>query len=1342
MGLRSKIIITPRKRNPLTVDVSKELKAREIAAAEKKVDEDKRKARDKARRKILLTQGTYASVKTDYTKQEIFQQSQDFLDGIKRIQSVGSSFSLGFLSNFFTLGTFDAAFYRGQKRVALKELDSDITFQGFKITNKASDEQWILKNEKGQEASVNPMQIIKDTFPKNLQQFAIAKGAVTEESSAATFAYNVGSFFGSIKQMRNVAAKVLGFGRARRAARIAGVTALGGLMHSSMEQLANKATDQKVDWNEFHKSNAIWAMFGIADVGIDGIANAYKIHKYIKSGKADAEFLSLTKPERRFLLAAVNEAHKTGKVVGAENYMEMVKPYGKSMVKPKGYKPQAESMARKILREPKPLTRDQWEKIYGKKLGKIFSKMNVVKAETKAAKKASEVMTEQAAAAPGKPKPVPDLLKKPDEITPVIQELTKQKNPYLNMPLEQTKSLAEYGVKGAKDYLAVTGVVKVTPASNSQRNVIVQLAAKYGLGKDTLQQLIRSVSGVSEVEEMLFEEAGELVEMLGNYQYMDAATLASIPKSGENLISRSVPDNELRYLKKIAGSDEAYNKTINYFNQFGGFPENKSLPDLKGLQKIYIDNMRVFAKRQKTLTKRSFKKELHNRQSNLLGTWQNIGYALADFEFKSGIRFREMWEGAVAERTSQALENEEIVWDAVGKAGISRLGRMTNLKTNQQIISWLDEADDEVRAGIWNGMDEKTQKAAEAAEELYQGPAAGRLRLAQFKKWEDAVGHANGMLEKITEKTGKSPSKKQIQLAHKIIKGAKPYNAPDSALRDGKIAFEMGQEVEWAEAQIWGSRARYAPHELDLSSLMGEDPGSSIPQEVFHRQAELGTLPTKAPSAIYARKGEGKLLKSGNVFLDILRHMDRLTSYYSTFDARKNMWEALKHANLSTKDEGNFRKMMDSLLGIQHPTDDWVKIAVKADRFFWQNFLVLDPRGSVKFAWRQMFQNPALAASQFNIKELAKVSLKFPQFTAAKKWVENNPEAKQSYEQYFNKFVSENKAIYRHMVAKSGDISGIELMSKASSLMSILGQVPAVTDRWNRKIIWPVGYAIADSNVNAYVKGDISAGKLWKRLNMSPMHPSYQTQLAELLKDKKYSEFKSKYAEYKTELINMRYNPLLRSTQEMSLTGRLIFGPVTFARGVANIAVKQGLSPILHGTPKQAWGGFKTIIKLLIGGAMVNEVSERTLGYSIYDVPRIIMGIGPLAPGAGSIVQVFDEVNQAIRRAPQDASPVDLAMVAAKVGARNLEGFIGIADVAIDYYRLRNEVKYVHIWDLARKQAMTNWERLNDKPFVKMNLDTQQKIALMFFDVEPKKKESSWQMLENRLNNKRKRVFK
>lgn len=1302
---------------------------------------------------------------------------RNFWTGVAVAANVPSSFVLGFSSSLMTLGLHDSAIYKAQKYSALKKLESDIVSMGYKVKEKVNDQQWKVTNEAGKEASINAASVIKNSFPKNLAQYTAAKNGF-ELSPEDMFAYNIGKTFGSITSISGGVKKgIAKYGAKLGLSRVAILAQAGttGAIYGGVEQVRNKLEDKSVSFSEWWRTGGWFAMFGVASQGLSAISNSYKMGKFLKSPEGQNFWIGLKESDRKFLLKVNTHIQKAAQKSHAEEAILTDKLYQSQAVKPTGYKSTDLKLAKKIFAQP-TMTQAQIKRTFGPRMIKLAKKLDVKYAKEAEAGKAGEAMTKDLLAAPGKPKPVPNLMRRAKDVkmyrtvsgndynipeTRVILDskgnaifkktgekvITEspvkipKENPYPNMPIAEVENLANYGVQGAKDYLSETNISPLTPATNGQRENIIKLSAKYGLGEENLRTLMHQISSVNEIEEMTKEEAGELLESLRNYQYMSPRNVEAVTKAPELLVARGMLENEMEYLRKIAGSDVGYNNTVNYMNMLGGFPTDESLPDLVGQQKEMLRDLRIVAKRQKQFLKKQSSADENAKQANMLGTWQHIGYALDLFEQRSGVPLRRDWKDAVAIRNSWHIKNEDEVWNAAKKAGISRLGRMTNLKTNQQIIKWLDEIDEEVRAALWNGMDEKTRNAAIQAEELYQGPSAMLLRYAQYKNWDFNVKKATEMLNLIKQK-GKTPSKKQIQAVQKLIKKAKPYNATNQDLIDARAAFSIDQGMEYLDAAIWGTRARYAPHEVDLRSLMNTEPGGSIPQEIFFRQAGLGTLGKKTPGSIYPRRKKGAILKSGNVFLDILNHMNRLSDYASTFDLTEKMWGNLQRANLSTTDEANFRKMMDSLRGIRHPIDSWVKAAGWTNSWFWRNFLVLDPRGSVKFAWRQMFQNPALAPSQFNTMELAKAFTRFPHFTAAKKWMENNPDAKESFDEFYNRHVAENKAVYRHMLANSNSYSGLGLVSKAGGFFDLLGFTPAVTDRFNRKMVWPVAYWMAESNIEAFKAGKINTKALWKKLSINDMPTSYSIEMRELLKNKNYSEFKSRYAEYKTEAIHMRYNPLLRSTQEMNPLGRLIFGPVVFARGVANIAIKQGLEPMLYGDTRRAWSGFKTVTKLLLGGMLANDVSERTFGYSIYDVPRIIMGIGPLAPGAGSIVEIFNEVNAEIRQAPPGTSPGELALKMAKVGAKNLESFIGIADVALDYYKVQNDLKYVHLWDLAREAAKSDWEKLNNKPFKRSNRSVRDKITIMIFDVEPKTETSSWQTLQKSLSSKRKRTFK
>lgn len=1337
---------------------------------------------------------------------ERIKRKGEFWEGVGAAAMAPASFTLGYTSSLLTLGFQDSIFFRMYEQNALKDLEKDVTSLGYKVKSKDDKNQWIVTSPDGKDGLINPSNILQGTFPKDLQGY-VAQQHKFDVLPEDQFAYNMGKLFGSIRQLSKIAGKGIGaLPLGARLSRAAQVSSTGAL-YASVEQMRKKIEGKDVSWEEWHRTGGMFAAFGAFESGMSGIANSYKMGKYLKTPEGVKNFGALSKSDSKFFIRAWEQSFKIDKRnfalknLSDKDLLLSSKIYRNAPVRPVGFKPLDIPLAKKIVSQP-VMPKDTWFRIYGPRLEKIAKKLDIQKLPSAQAVKVERLLTAQTrktvaskTVVKGESESIPDIppganvyktkagrivVEKPgdigtkqgtvlrdgkvyergakgklgEELLPVKAEQTVSAikdapkssqelvaSPYANMPIKQVEELSAYGVDGAKQFLEKTKAIVVTPATNAQRDKIVQSAATYGMGEDHIRRLMEDVSQVDEIEKLSKEEAAELIERLDNYAYMDARGASVIEGSNESLVVPGMSDTEMRYIKGISGSNEGWNRTVNYINQYGGFPTDKSLPDLKGQQKKYSEIMRIVAKRQAQLKKKVDRFAGTPNQVNMLGTWQHIGYSLDRFEQLTGTKIRRDWSDAVAETTHWANVNEQEVMDAAKKAGFGPLSRVSSMKANQQILEWMNTADDEVRAEIWNGMNDKTRAATTAANEIYQGSAAADVRWVQYVNWDLATNEAAEMLNKI-KATGKDPSAKQIKAARAIIKGSKPYNALDSDLIDGRAAFSMGQGREWLEAATWGTRRRYAPQENDLSSIMGDMPGSSIPQEVFFRQAELGTLSLKTPSAAFARKGKGDVVKSGNVFLDLLNHKNRLTSYASTHGLRIKMWDNLKRANLSTKDEANLRRMMDTLIGIHHPLDDWAKAAKTVDIAFWRNFLVLDPRGSIKFGYRQLFQNSALGPSHFNTAELTKAALRFPHFRAAQKWMKNNPDATLSYKEYFNKHINESRAAQRFMIKKSSEISGLDLVSKAGAFFDYLGFVPRFTDWTNRKAIWPVAYWMAETNIEAFAAGKINDNQLWKRLKLHIIPPSYQLEMQELLQNRDYSLFKSRYAEYKTEAINMRYKPMLRSTQEMTPTGRLIFGPIVFARGVANLAIKNGLEPMLYGNPRRAWEGAKSLLKLAIGGIMANELSDRTTGYNVYDVPRIILGVGPFSPGMGSIAQLFNETSFAVRNAPLGTPPAEIAKEMVKIGSKNLEHFLGIADVAIDYYRVNKDVEYAHLWDLASQIGMSEWEKRNKRKFKPINRSTRDKMLILFLDVEPRSKKSDWEQFQDNLSNRSKKTFR
>ena len=94
-----------------------------------------------------------------------------------------------------------------------------------------------------------------------------------------------------------------------------------------------------------------------------------------------------------------------------------------------------------------------------------------------------------------------------------------------------------------------------------------------------------------------------------------------------------------------------------------------------------------------------------------------------------------------------------------------------------------------------------------------------------------------------------------------------------------------------------------------------------------------------------------------------------------------------------------------------------------------------------------------------------------------------------------------------------------------------------------------------------------------------------------------------------------------------------------------------------------------------------------------------------------------------------------------KVAGQNIEHFIALADVVIDFHRVRDDKDYIHLWDIARKRAMGRYEEINGRKFKRTNRSVREKMILLFMNVEPEKKSSDYESLQDSLSKRSKKTF-
>jgi len=248
---------------------------------------------------------------------------------------------------------------------------------------------------------------------------------------------------------------------------------------------------------------------------------------------------------------------------------------------------------------------------------------------------------------------------------------------------------------------------------------------------------------------------------------------------------------------------------------------------------------------------------------------------------------------------------------------------------------------------------------------------------------------------------------------------------------------------------------------------------------------------------------------------------------------------------------------------------------------------------------------------------------------------------------------------------------------------------PGLSDEINRGLIWPVLYQSAYDNASAYLKGEISFNSLSRGLRLGSFPSSLQIELHQLLAKGKLNQFVEIYAESKVENIHFRYETALRSAAEQTVGGRLTVGLIAFPRGVYEILTRNGIRPFLSGIQdgnyNRAYQGLVTILSLMAGSWLAERLIKLITGKGAYDLWDTIVRYTPLAPGAAKAKELFDDVGSVWYRAEKNDWPVQkTADRLIAVSSKQLDMFLPLADVYINYYETQNNKYGVDVWTLVK----------------------------------------------------------
>jgi hypothetical protein len=121
-------------------------------------------------------------------------------------------------------------------------------------------------------------------------------------SAEDRLAYNIGQIFGQIKTVSGPVSKVGAGIAARPALSVPLQRGTTGLIVGGLQQLQKSMDTGKFDFEEMHRTGGWFAMFGLAEVGVQGASNAYKAHKFFQTPQGQKALATLSKSEVRKLV--------------------------------------------------------------------------------------------------------------------------------------------------------------------------------------------------------------------------------------------------------------------------------------------------------------------------------------------------------------------------------------------------------------------------------------------------------------------------------------------------------------------------------------------------------------------------------------------------------------------------------------------------------------------------------------------------------------------------------------------------------------------------------------------------------------------------------------------------------------------------------------------------------------------------------------------------------------------------------------------------------------------------------------------------------------------------------
>lgn len=859
-------------------------------------------------------------------------------------------------------------------------------------------------------------------------------------------------------------------------------------------------------------------------------------------------------------------------------------------------------------------------------------------------------------------------------------------------------------------------------ATARQKSYAHAIKNDYDMTDDEYRHLAVLSTGKRSMVDMTSVEANEFIKAL-KLRAVPTPVAPGKPTSAKAESVKKPPIFTFAELQELAPHAGESMSTLEQYvrdKRIGGMPRDPKI------RASFVNDLKTIGRDMERARKKKLKVEEAGGRYHFINEWQSANLAFGEAEMKSGVPLQRVYHEIVFGVSESDMAVDEVFNNAIQNIEKSIFGIKVPENADLDIIKWLGEEDVAARNKIYSGFSDSVKRVADDFHSYLQNETAFSIRKARFKIWDKADLVASAKIAGL--KKGGKPSGDAIAAARFELQKSKPFNAPDSALQEGRQAMKDGYFDQWIRTQEWGTRKHYFMTEhitddltQELTELVSDGfvPGSIIGKGVG------------APGAAKARVGRPKPIKGNSLPQAVLNHHKKIERFNAVVDKVEEFWNNFNRIDPSNRDIENAKNFIASALGKFQEGGSIVQLGQMANRWFWRTHLLNIPSGTF-FAARNLLQNIAYGPSQVDM-------LVFSKYTMKVLHGGRTPELVSWADEHWQSQISQKaKLSHQFILQEEGKVQTAK--NKAMVLLDTGSGIPIYTDEVNRKLLGYVSAEMGYGEASRFVNGEINYNTLEKNLKLNLLRPNQRIELKGLLDQGDVIGFATIYAQLKTQNVHFKYETALRSAVEQKPTGRLFSGVITYPRGRIELGYFYAWKPFAEGLRnkdhQKTWDGLKAMVFLAIGCWAADEVLYKITGKRSYGWIKTFT-YTPMAPGVTMAKDKWDTVSYTLNKADSEEwSYEELSEAITKIGVDSMSVFVPGVDTMITYYEAVENKKKVTAWKYIMSKLQEDWALKHGtlEAFPDANRTWSESLQhFLFGKINESEKDKKWRLEQKRM---------